>query len=291
MRAKHLFGKPQAVLTLPVSAYHATIATDEDAIYVLTPKAVVRVAAGQEPEEHALDLGIGPALTASAVVFWSQGAVWQAPKRGGAPVRLATVHHQPEYFAARGDHFAWVERSEQDRFSIQTLRHARPQTVYSSPGRIDALAVVSNWAFFVERPGTTGWRIGGAPLAGASPTFTTTRTGRSPSMLAAWQTDIYYYDGRDFEVVRLSPDFHREEAVAEDVVCSPLAVAKRIYCGRVEGIFEIAAPHQPARQLAEVGRSMATSIAANSKLVAWIADTGRDQLTVQVLETRASSSR
>src|SRR5688572_3319804 len=76
------------MLSLPVSAYHVSIAAgDDDIFYLLTATAAYRLEPARATVVMPLDLGAGAAATRSSIVFWSQGAVWTAPKAGGAPRR------------------------------------------------------------------------------------------------------------------------------------------------------------------------------------------------------------
>src|SRR5450755_4497803 len=101
---------PTRLTSLPISAYASSLALDDDAVYLLTSHAAYRLVGGEPAHGIRLELGIGATLTQSAFVFWSEGGIWSAPKQGGVTRRLAKFSHQPQYFVASGDAFAWVDQ-------------------------------------------------------------------------------------------------------------------------------------------------------------------------------------
>jgi hypothetical protein len=271
------------LLSLPYSAYQALIAMDDEAVYVLTSTAAYRIVVGEATQTVPLDLGFGATITAHTFLFWSEGAIWEAPKRGGKAERLGVVPHRPQTLVASGSRFAWVDLSEGDQFTIQALQQQETRIVYSSPGRIDTSTMVDDEVFFVERVATSAWHLGRVRTSGGNPTFTSMKRGRTPAMLAAFGDHIYYQDVNALKVVRLSRDFQSEETLAEDLVCSPLAVWERVYCAQVEGLVEVFGKDRPPRALAANHRELITAIAANSRSIAWLSDAGPDQLTVKLL--------
>src|SRR4051812_47328949 len=88
---------PKRLTTVPISAYRAGIAMDENAAYLMTSNAAYRLVDGEPAQGLRLDLGIGPALTPTSFVFWSDGAIWSAAKEGGDAHELAKFPHQPQY--------------------------------------------------------------------------------------------------------------------------------------------------------------------------------------------------
>ncbi|HEX3774435.1 MAG TPA: hypothetical protein VHV51_08220 [Polyangiaceae bacterium] len=274
--------KPELLLTLPISAYHPTLSIAEDAIYLLTEVAAYRVVPGAEPEVFQLDLGHGAALTQHEFVFWSAGAVYLAPKLGGARERVVTLAHEPQYFVANEDHFAWLDHGEDGGFAIQTVDGGKVCTLLAPQGQVVALTLMQDWAFFVEVGGGGAWRIGGVRQTN-QPVYGSPHTGRPPSMLASAHDKLYYYDGPRSQISELSPDLQHERAWVKDVICSPIAVSNAAYCGSVEGVFTIS-EQAPARKMLEPnGRSMVAAIVANDSRVAWLRDAGPDQLALETL--------
>jgi hypothetical protein len=273
---------PSVLLALASSAYNASLGVDEEAVYVLTSEAAHRLVPGKPPEKTALDLGYGATLTRHFILFWSKGAIWKAPKRGGKPIRMAALAQRPQYFASSADSFAWLGVSEDSHFSVQTLAGTTPRLLYTSAGKVDALTLLEDWVFFVERVADSSWRFGKVRVAGGAAEFTATKTGRSPSMLSAWR-DLYYYDGNTREVRVLSPDFQRDQTLAKDFICSPIAVWEKVYCAQVQGLFEILGEGRAPRLLQQTAGKSITNIAVDANRVVWLSDIGPDQLTVNLL--------
>jgi hypothetical protein len=302
--------EPTALLALPVSAYHVSLVTEADgtatlltssAAYRLPPgaapavmrqtaPAVMRQTAPAVMRQTApavmrIDLGLGAAATRSSFIYWSRGAVFAAPKTGGAPHRLFALARQPQQLVASGEDFAWLQRSDDGVFSLHALVGKKQAAVYTSSGSIDAVAMLDGAITFVERPAGAGWRIGRVPRAGGDATFTAARDGRPPSMLAAAR-DIHYYDGNRQEVRRLSPDLQRERTLASGFVCSPIAVSAHVYCAQVDGIFELRLDERPRRIVVGNAGALATDLAATPKRLFWVVDAGADRLEVRSIELR-----
>jgi hypothetical protein len=277
--------EPLQLIALSSSAYQASLAADRDAAYLLTSGAAYRLSPERAAEARQVELGFGATATRHALVFWSEGAVREISKQTGKTRRLAPHSTRPRQFVSSGDELGWVERSDDGRFSVASLTGERASRAYTSPGKIDAAAMLSDWIFFVERPTEAEWRIGGVRAQGGAPAFTNLRRGRAPSMLVAHQ-ELYYYDGNRRAVLRLSPDLRREETLVTDFVCSPLAVAEEVYCANVEGVFELVAGARP-RLLVKLddGRA-ATDLAATTGHLFWIGDAGADKLEVSALALR-----
>jgi hypothetical protein len=237
---------------------------------------------GRPAEARRVELGFGATATAHAFVFWSDGSVREHSKRDGKTRRLVELAARPQAILSSGNYTGWIQRSGQGRFSLGSIAGNRPSTVYASPGKIDAAVMLNNWIFFVERPTDTDWRIGGVPTSGGTPAFTNARAGRSPAMLVA-HDDLYYYDGNRREVRRLAPDLLREETLVSDFVCSPLAVAAKVYCANVEGIFELVAGARPRQLVALTKNRFATGLAATESHLYWVSDAGPDKLQVSSL--------
>jgi hypothetical protein len=277
---------PTQLLTLPSSAYQASLFADDEAIELLTASAVYRLLPGKEPAPRALDLGFAATLTRQSYVYWSQGAIWSAPRRAPGATKLAILAEQPQRFVAdmARDEFAFLTRSEGDRYAIHKLENRRVKTLYTSPGSIDALTMIGDALYFVERPSGGNFRIARVKLAGGDATFTSSKTGRWPARLAG-NNELIYYDGARRNVLALSLDLQHERELAKDFICSPMAVAASVYCSTMEGIFELSATGQP-RQVVAASRALITNVAANSESLVFITDvgtTGQDRLAVNVV--------
>jgi len=142
--------------------------------------------------------------------------------------------------------------------------------------------MVGNAVYFVQRPADDSWRIGSVRLDGGAVDYGTTRKGRAPSQLAGLD-GIYYYDLDTKRIMKVTLDLRQEEVQLKELVCSPIHVSKRIYCGCVEGLFDVSKDtHQP-RVLVHDRPGSITNVAANSKAVAWVVDVGAEQLAVDML--------
>jgi len=257
---------------------------DDEAVYVITPTAVHRIVVGRSTESFPREFGSGALLTPRGFVYWSKGALFEAPKGPGEARKLASLPRAPQRFAAARERLAWIDVAA-GHFSIQTLEAEQPRTLYGSPSALDAIAMLGDDVCFVERRSAKSWRIGcvGGRGQAEQPRFTAERRGRSPAGLVAFGDALYFQDAGGYKVVELSGDLQHERTLARDLVCSPLAVWEQVYCAQVEGLVEVSGTSRSPRLLAPNGRGLITSIAASPTAVAWISDAGADQLTVKLL--------
>lgn len=270
------------LLALPVSAYHVSLHADEDGFTLLASDAAYRLVPGRAPAKVPLALGFGAAKGRAGVVFWAEGAIREASLPSGKTRKLASLAARPQSFLSSGEEVAWLERVEARGFRLGALSSGKPHVAYASAGSIEAATMLSDWVFFVERAPDATWRIGGVKSVRGTPAFTAPRRGRTPAMLVA-RRDLHYYDGNTREVRRLSPDFQREDVLARDFVCSPLAVWEHVYCAQVEGISEIREGQAPKRLVEGTAGGPVAALAANSRYVAWVSDAGADRLEVKAI--------
>lgn len=261
---------PETLFTAGVSAYSATLALDENAVYALTSTAAFRAVPGQAAERRDAALGFTTTLDGERICFWSEGALRELPLAGGEPRILARIA-QPQYLAASAGRLAWLTRSDAGRFTISTLDGSVPRLVYAPPDQVVAFTLQQDQVFFVERGEAGKWRIGRVSLVGGSPRYTPEHPGRTPSMLAA-AGDVFYYDGPSSTVRRLPPNLDRENIVARDVICSPIAVAQHIYCAQPGGLLEVSFEGVVLRTLPR--RGTIASVAATPARLAWLVDIG-----------------
>jgi len=100
-------------------------------------------------------------------------------------------------------------------------------------------------------------------------------------MLVAGPDGIYFYDGPDRGVLRVSFDLTQMHPVLENAICSPLTVSSRLVCAHLGGVFDVPHPGSKPRLIAlETGGPIA-SIQATEKTVYWIVDSGKNQLTAK----------
>ncbi len=255
---------------------------DDDAVYLLTSNAAYRLVQGEQIHGIRLELGIGPVLTRTSFVFWTNGAIWSSPKQGGVTRELAKFPHQPQYFVSSGDAFAWIDETDDGLYTIQTLDGHRPRALTSSGGEIRALDMIGDAVYFVQRPSAGSWRVGVVHLNGGGPEYGMTQNGRAPSQLVG-SDGLYYYDLDKSRTVKLSLDLRHEEVQEKDLVCSPIHVSNRIYCGCVEGLFDVSKDTHRPRVLSYGRPGTIAAITANEKAVAWLVDLGAGQLAVDLL--------
>ena len=276
-----------SLLALPVSAYHVSLVADDAGFTLLSEDAVYRLVPGRAPAKTPIAAGSAATLGRSGVVFWSDAAIRETELPSGRAKKLVQLEVRPQSLLSSGAELAWLERGEAGTHALRALASEKPRLAYQSEGSIEVATMLSDWVFFVERAKDGSWRIGGVKAARGTPVFSEPRRGRTPAMLVAHR-DLHYYDGTTREVRRLSPDFQREDVLARDFVCSPLAVWDNVYCAQVEGISEIREGHAPERLLEGTPGGPVAAIAANSRYVAWVADAGADKLEVKALALSAN---
>ena len=132
-----------------------------------------------------------------------------------------------------------------------------------------------------SRPGS--WRIGAVHLSGAEPSYGPTKKGRAPAQLSGGAAAIYYYDLDQRGIVKLSPDLSHEEVELADAVCSPIHASNRVYCGCVEGIFDVSASTHKPRVLSTNRPGSITDVVSSPERVVWTVDLGENQLAVESL--------
>jgi hypothetical protein len=273
---------PTRLVSLPVSAYSTSLALEGEYVYLFTHNAVHRLVAGKPAQRIGLELGNGPVLAESGIIFWSKGAIWNASKDGGAVWRLARLSKQPEYFVASNGRFAWLDRADDGLYRVQSLNGQTPRVLVADQDQFSALHMVHDWVFFVKRAKDDSWRIGRVHVARGEPEYTESRTGPTPAMLTGTES-VVYYDMERSEIRELTTDLKSESVWLKDFVCSPIYEAKDVFCARFEGLFEVLAASRKPKALSYGRRETITFLRANSKQVVWIADTGPDQLAVDML--------
>jgi hypothetical protein len=266
------------------SAYVAGLAVDADAIYLFTDRAAHRFIPGASPQQIPLENGTTAAATRTDLVYWSKGAIWQVPKVGGKARRIATLAHQPQYFLAAGDDFAWLDMPVVDQFQIQTLVDHNVRTLLYYAGRIETAAMDAGRVFFVKRESasTSTWRIGSVFVHGGDVLYAAPHIGPTPAKLAV-AGDVFYYELNSGEIRRLSADLSHEEVLTKNLVCSPIAVSSSIYCANVEGLYQLAGhPGATVKPVFPDARRI-TAVAASSTLLAWLSDAGPDRLSLMMM--------
>jgi hypothetical protein len=135
--------------------------------------------------------------------------------------------------------------------------------------------------YWILQSRDTSWRIGSIGLDGQHRALTAAHQGRPPAMLAPGPDGVYFYDGPERGVRRLSFELDREDAVAPRVICSPLVVADRAVCAQVGGLFDLPPGGTAPRFLALERGGPITAVAATEERLFWVAESGSDQLVVR----------
>jgi hypothetical protein len=273
---------PTQLMADATSAYNAGLVLDDDAVYLLTSRVVYRLVPGAKPQPIAIENGGTAAVTRTDLIYWARGAIWRTPKLGGKAERVASLAHQPQFFMAAGQDIAWLDMPVRNEFLIQTLDGREIRTLFYCPERIEAAMMDAGRVFFVKREGNSSWRIGSVSVHGGEIRYASLQNGPTPAKLAV-AGEVFYYDLASGELRRLSPDLSHEDVLSKDLVCSPVAVAAKIYCPNVEGLFELA--RQPGARSTRVfpePRRIA-AVAANTRILAWLSDAGADRLSLMTI--------
>lgn len=270
----------ESLSRLELSAYTATLAADDRDIYVLTSHAAYRFGEGEAASHWVVELGDTPALASASFVFWLGGELRRVPKGGGPVEILARVPRAPRRLLASGEHLLW-EEPERSTSALRTLDGSAPRTVYVATGTIEALALMDDQAYFVERD-QQRWRLGTVALGGGAARFTERRDSRAPALLAT-AGDVFYYDGPSSTVRRVRSDLSGEEVIARDVICSPLAVAERVYCAQLSLLFDLAREGGGARAMAMKRPGKITALVTTRTRLAWLLDVGENRAELEVL--------
>lgn len=269
------------VLRQETSAYHARLFADEEGIALVTQTGFVFFRSGEEPEEHRLPLGPVAVLQGGSVVFWRSGWLRQISLAGGSDRPLAALTHAPQYMLAAGHRLAWINLDREKGASLQTLSGGNAQVVYESVDKVCGAVLQDAVVYWILQSRDGSWRIGGVGLDGQHRMLTPAYQGRPPAMLALGRDGVYFYAGPERGVRRLTFELDREDAVAANVICSPLVVSNRVICAQVAGLFDIPPSGAAPRFLASEHEGPITALAATEDRVFWVAESGNDRLVVR----------
>jgi hypothetical protein len=273
---------PMELMADSTSPYVSGLFVDDQAVYLTTDKMAYRVVPGGKPQRIPVENGATAGLTSTDLVYWGQNALWKVPKLGGQAQRLVDLKLQPAYLAAFGDDFAWAVVPTTGKFEIQTIENQKVRTLYFNSGRLETLTMGPGRVYFVEKDGQDPWRLGSVSVRGGDLKFAPPKSGPSPAKLA-FEGEVYHYDLNSGEIRKIAADLSREEVIANKTICSPIAVAQKIYCPNMEGLWQL--ERQPGAQTESVFPEprRITNVAANAKFITWLADTGPDRLSLMLL--------
>jgi hypothetical protein len=264
------------------SAYHARLFADADSVVLVTPAGFTTFLAGKPPAEHAVPLGPVAARQGDALVFWRSGRLRAISLSGEDERDLAALPAPPQYLLASEGQLSWIQTTRETGASLQTLSGGEVRVVHESKDTISAAVSSGSVVYWVAGRRDGSWHIGRVDRDGQH-TATGAHRGRPPSMLALGQDGVYFYDGHDRGVRKLSFDLKQETAVLAEVICSPLAVSSRVVCAQVGGLFDIPRAGRPPRFLASERAGPVTSTAATDDHLFWVAESGNERLVVRTV--------
>ncbi len=266
------------LLSLPTSPYRASIATEQGAVYVLTPAAAYRLIPDQAQETLPIPTDADAVLAGESVVYWSSGALWRV-RFGGNAQRIADEPHRPQMLAASREAVVWLVQGA----GGGELRTLRGRTLQASAHPLSALTLHRGEAWFVEQLAPSEWRLARVNIKTGVAHFGEGKKSRLPAMLAAWRDHVYYYGGLSVGLRETTTDLRVERTLAKGQVCSPLAVFDRIFCARVEGLVELSANGNEVRWIRQNRGHLITSLATDGSLLVWISEAGDDGLEVEMV--------
>jgi hypothetical protein len=263
------------------SAYHGRLFADQEGVVLVTPSGFALFRGGEAAEEHRVSLGPVAVRQGGSVVFWRSGWLRQISLSGENERRLAALPQAPQYLLASAQRLAWIDFERDAGSSLQTISRGAVQVVYRSEDRVYASVLRDAMVYWIVQRRDGSWKVGSLGLDGQHQRWTAAHHGRPPAMLALGPDGVYFYDGPERGVRRLSFELDREDAVATDVICSPLVVSSRAICAQVGGLFEVPPGGAAPRFLASERDGPITALAATEDRVFWLAESGNDQLVVR----------
>jgi hypothetical protein len=262
------------------SPYHARLFADEEAVVLVTQNGFTLFRTGRPPEEHAILLGSVAVRQGGRIVFWRSGSLLEVSLSGEGERSLATLPHPPRDLLASEGHLAWIQVNRENGISLQTLSADRVRVIHESPDSVSAAVMRRDAVYWVVRSRDGSWKIGRVGLDGEL-RLSSAHHGRPPAMLAVGPDGVYFYDGPQRGVRRVTFDLDREDAVSPNVICSPLVVSSRVVCAHVGGLFELPASGAPPRFLASERAGFITATAATNDRAFWVAENGDGRLIVR----------
>ena len=265
------------------SAYQARLFAAEDGVVLLTPTGFTFFRDGAAAEPHSIALGPVAVRQGGSIVFWRAGSLRQVSLAGAEERLLTALARAPRYLLASDSRLAWIGSDPGTGASLQTLSGGHVRAVHETEERVCASVLREATVYWILQAADGSWRIESIGLDGQHRKQTAARGGRPPALLALGPDGVYFYDGPERGVRRLSFELDREDAVLKDVICSPLVVSNRTVCAHVGGLFDIPQSGRTPRILAPERDGPITALAATDERVFWIAESGAEQLVLRSL--------
>jgi hypothetical protein len=282
-----LFEGIDTVLELDRQAYHARLTLDGPDILLATTGELYRLRLNQPLKKLEKNFGSQLIFGEKTLIYWDQGWFFRASKQGENPIRWFKESSEPLELAAAGDSPVWVVRGDNGKFIVRSRMATGTVEAYSGESRIVTLATQGQHAFFVEAaPGDT-FRFVSIALSKAKtdPIFSPRHSGRTPAMLMPGQGELFYYAGLSGGVRSIRADFSEEKLLQKGWICSPLtAFENRVFCASVDGVgsIDLQKDNSSARWQKLQLRGPITALAASRTHLAWLTDSGKDHLTLEV---------
>jgi hypothetical protein len=269
------------LLEQQTSAYHARLFVDQEGVALVTQTGFAFFRNGEAAEEHSVSLGPVAARQGGSVIFWRSGWLQQVSLSGENERRLVALARAPQYLLASESRVAWIDVDRKTGASLHTISGGDVRVVHRSQDRVCAAVLHGALVYWILQSRDGSWKIGSIGLDGQRSALTAAHQGRPPAMLALGPDGVYFYDGPERGVRRLTFELDREDVVSSHVICSPLVVSNRAICAQVGGLFDLPPGGSAARFLASERNGPITALAATDERVFWVAESGKDQLVVR----------
>jgi hypothetical protein len=261
------------------SAYHARLFAEGDRIVLVTPNGFTTLQHGRS-ETHALALGSVAAVHGDTLVFWRSGSLREVSLSGQDERSVVSVPQPPRYLLASESRLAWIHSGGATSTSVWTLSGGQARVIHRTAFGVSAPVLHAGGLYAVVLRDGGSWSIAHFDLDGEHVTSSEAHQGRPPAMLAVGHDGVYFYDGPQRGVRRLTFGLEREGSVSSGVVCSPLAVSSQVVCAQVGGLFAVSTS-SPAPRFLAPERGPVTALAVTRDRVVWMAESGEDQLVVR----------
>ena len=266
------------------SAYHARLFADDRGAVLVTQTGFVTVETDGLTREHAMSLGPVVARSGETLVFWRSGSLREVSLSDGHERELVAAPRSPRYLLATERRVAWIHAERETGTYLRTLSDGLVRVAHESANDVAAAVLHADDVYWVAASRDGSWTIERIGLDGKPRMRSTAHQGRPPAMLAVGHDGVYFYDGPQRGVRKLTFDLQRETSVAASVVCSPLAVSDRILCAQVGGLFEIPLSGAAPLFLASERAGPVTAVAVARSRAFWVAEKGADKLVLQSVE-------
>jgi hypothetical protein len=265
------------------SAYHARLFADEDGVVLVTQTGFAWLPNGEAAEEHTVALDPVAVRQGGSLIFWRSGSLRQISLSGENDRPLVALARAPQYLLASENRLAWIDFDRKTSASLQTLSGGEVRVVAESEDRVCASVLRDAVVYWVVQAEDGTWKIGSIGLDGQHRVLTGAHQGRPPAMLALGQDGVYFYDGPERGLRRVTFELDREDAVLAHVICSPLVVSNRAVCAHVGGLFDVPPFARVPRLLASERDGPITALAATDDRVFWVAEGGENRLVVRTV--------